>query len=238
MLDLIQQLASELDKDPRHVENVVRLLDEGREFFSLKLVYDETDTLQYAALDGKEMELFDILNPDGSKTGIVRERGVAHREGSLHAASHIWVVRKKEKGGYDVLLQKRSAVKDSNAGCYDISSAGHVAAGDEYLTTAVRELKEELGLRAAPKDLKFIGIHHGGFEDVFYGMPFKDDELSAVYVYSEPVDVEGLRLQQEEVEEVIWMDYGDCRRGILDGTLNNCIYIEEFEMVGKYLGVL
>ena len=27
--DLIQQLASELDKDPRHVENVVRLLDEG-----------------------------------------------------------------------------------------------------------------------------------------------------------------------------------------------------------------
>ena len=30
MQDLIQQLASELDKDPRHVENVVRLLDEGR----------------------------------------------------------------------------------------------------------------------------------------------------------------------------------------------------------------
>ena len=191
-----------------------------------------------AALDGKEMELFDILNPDGSKTGIVRERGVAHREGSLHAAAHIWVVRKKEKGGYDVLLQKRSAVKDSNAGCYDISSAGHVAAGDEYLTSAVRELQEELGLRAEPKDLQFIGIHHGGFEDVFYGMPFKDDELSAVYVYSEPVDIGGLRLQEEEVEEVIWMDYGDCRRGILDGTLNNCIYIEEFEMVGKYLGVL
>ena len=29
MQDIIQQLASELDKDPRHVENVVRLLDEG-----------------------------------------------------------------------------------------------------------------------------------------------------------------------------------------------------------------
>ena len=29
MQDLIQQLASELDKAPRHVENVVRLLDEG-----------------------------------------------------------------------------------------------------------------------------------------------------------------------------------------------------------------
>ena len=29
MQDIIQQLASELNKDPRHVENVVRLLDEG-----------------------------------------------------------------------------------------------------------------------------------------------------------------------------------------------------------------
>ena len=29
MQDLIQQLASVLDKDPRHLENVVRLLDEG-----------------------------------------------------------------------------------------------------------------------------------------------------------------------------------------------------------------
>lgn len=33
----------------------MRLLEEGREFFSLKLIYDETDTLQYVALDGKEI---------------------------------------------------------------------------------------------------------------------------------------------------------------------------------------
>lgn len=34
-----------------------RLLNEGREFFSLKLVYDKADTLLYAALDGRPMEL-------------------------------------------------------------------------------------------------------------------------------------------------------------------------------------
>lgn len=34
-----------------------RLLEEEREFFSLKLVYDKDDTLQYAALDGKPMEV-------------------------------------------------------------------------------------------------------------------------------------------------------------------------------------
>ena len=34
-----------------------RLLNEGREFFSLKLVCDKADTLLYAALDGRPMEL-------------------------------------------------------------------------------------------------------------------------------------------------------------------------------------
>lgn len=32
-----------------------RLLDEGHPFFSLKLVYDTNDVLQYAALDGKAL---------------------------------------------------------------------------------------------------------------------------------------------------------------------------------------
>lgn len=214
-----------------------RLLDENRGFFSLKLVYDERDTLKYAALDGMEMELFDILNEDGSKTGVVRERGVAHLEGSLHGTSHIWVVRENQKSGYDILLQKRSAVKDSNAGYYDISSAGHVAAGDEYLSSALRELKEELGIKACAESLEYVGIHRGGFEDVFYGKVFKDAELSAVYVYREPVSLTELRLQPEEVEAVIWMDFEECRRRIADTTLKSCIYMDEFRMLGAYLGI-
>ena len=124
-----------------------RLLDEGREFFSLKLVYDENDVLRYAALDGKALELFDERNPDGTCTGRVKERGVAHREGALHATVHTWIVRPNEGSGYDVLLQKRSETKDSNPGCYDISSAGHVESGYDYPESAVRELEEELGIR-------------------------------------------------------------------------------------------
>ena len=34
-------------------------------------------------------------------------------------------------------------------GSYDISSAGHVDAGDETLESALRELREELGIEAA-----------------------------------------------------------------------------------------
>ena len=86
-----------------------RLLDEEIPFFSLKLVYNLQGQLEYAALNGKQMEMFDIIDMDGNKTGAIKERGVVHREGAFHATSHIWIVRKNEKSGYDILLQKRSA---------------------------------------------------------------------------------------------------------------------------------
>ncbi len=212
-----------------------RLLEEEREFFSLKLVYDRKDTLLYAALDGEPMELFDVRDADGSPSGIVQERGVVHREGLLHSTVHIWIVRRKENGGYEVLLQKRSAQKDSNPGCYDISSAGHVEAGKDYLESALREMKEELGIDAQPEDLQEVGFHRGSFEAVFHGKPFRDEELSMVYLYRKEISIAELTLQESEVESVRWMDYEECRRNIENGTLENCIYLDEFDMVGAAL---
>ena len=224
-----------------------RLLDEGREFFSLKLVYNTSDVLEYAALDGIPMELFDELDSEGNKTGIVKERGVVHEEGALHATSHVWIVRKNGQDidtdagtgqQYDVLLQKRSKNKDSNPGCYDISSAGHVEAGRGYLESAIRELEEELGIQALPEQLKEIGIRRCGFEGEFYGRPFKDNEISMLYLYEEAVDIEKLRLQESEVSEVIWMDYRECYEKIRENSFKHCIYTDEFDMLGKALGLI
>ena len=50
-----------------------------------------------------------------------------------------------------------------------------------------------------------------------------------------PVEIEELTLQESEVEEVIWMDYEECMQEVQEGTLANCIYEEEFRMVGEYL---
>lgn len=214
-----------------------RLLDERKEFFSLKLVYNKQDILQQAALDGKELELFDILNEDGSKTGIVKERGVAHREGALHGTVHIWIVRENEKSGYDILLQKRSNNKDSHPGCYDISSAGHISAGDEIMESALRELWEELGLSVQPEQLELFGTTHVKFEKTFYGKRFRDNEISSDFVYRQPVEIDKLNLQESEVSEVRWMDYEECRQKVAQGTMPNCINPEEFEKLGDYLGI-
>ena len=214
-----------------------RLLEEQKEFFSLKLVYNKQDILEQAVLDGKELELFDILNEDGSKTGIVKERGVAHCEGALHGTVHIWIVRENDKSGYDVLLQKRSDNKDSYPGCYDISSAGHISAGDEVMESALREFEEELGLSAQPEQLESFGTTLVKFETTFSGKIFRDNEFSHDFVYRQPVDIDKLKLQETEVAEVCWMDYEECREKIADGAIPNCINPEEFEKLGRYLGI-
>ncbi|MCD7909782.1 MAG: NUDIX domain-containing protein [Clostridium sp.] len=211
-----------------------RLLNEKRPFFSLKLSY-RGNRLIYAALDGRELELFDVRDSEGNVTGVARERALVHLNGDPHGTAHIWVVRKNSSGGWDVLLQKRSQSKDSNPGCYDISSAGHIQAGDDFLPAALRELKEELSIQARPEQLEFIGYHRGYREAVFNGNMFKDNEISAIYIYREPIDIRKLDLQEEELESVMWMDLEVCRRAVREGTLFNCIYPDELEMLSDKL---
>ncbi len=212
-----------------------RLIDENADFFSLKLVYDGRGRLLAASLNGAPMELFDILDEHGEKTGLVRERGVAHREGSIHGTVHTWIVRENGRNGYDVLLQKRSSRKDAHPGCYDVSSAGHICAGDGPLSTAVREMAEELGIYTVSEDLSYVGTHAGRFDGTFHGLPFHDREHSFVYVYQRPVDDSRLALQESEVEKVIWMDYEECLSGVQNHTFPNCICEDELRMVGEYL---
>lgn len=179
------------------------------------------------------MEYLDIRTKDGKVTGEVKERTQVHTDGDIHGTSHVWLVRYKENGKFDILLQKRAATKDAYAGCYDISSAGHIPAGQDYLESAVRELKEELGIEAEPSKLKFIGMHDGVMEAVFDGKPFKNHELSAVYIYDEPVKDSDFKLQKEEVESVLWIDFDECKNKLWTGEIQNCIFNSEFKMLEK-----
>ena len=81
-------------------------------------------------------EYFDILDENGNKTGKIKLRTEVHRDGDWHKAIHIWIIN--DKG--DILLQRRSADKDSNPNMLDISCAGHLTAGDDSLNGAIREL--------------------------------------------------------------------------------------------------
>ena len=180
------------------------------------------------------MEFFDIRNPDGSLTGRIKERELVHRDGDLHGTVHIFIIREGVEGP-ELLLQKRSATKDSFPGCYDISSAGHLSAGQDYPEAALRELEEELGIRALEEDLLFIGYHEGYTRASFYGKPFCNHEISAVYLYRKEVDTRTLTLQEEEVESVRWIPYNVCLEKAAAGDRGYCLFEDELKMLEPYI---
>ena len=87
------------------------------------------------------MERFDIVDEHGIPTGETVDRETAHAQGIRHRTSHVWIARKRDDR-VELLLQQRSFDKDSHPGCYDISSAGHIPAGVDFVPSALRELEE------------------------------------------------------------------------------------------------
>ena len=91
-------------------------------------------------------ELIDVLDESGKKTGKQVIKSEAHKNRLWHAAVHIWIFN--SRGG--VLLQKRKATKQMHPLKWDISVAGHLAAGEDPIEAAVRGVEEEKRVRGQP----------------------------------------------------------------------------------------
>src|SRR5262252_6710780 len=87
-------------------------------------------------------EIFDVVNELDEVIGR-RPRSEVHRLGLRHRAVHVLVFNARG----EVFLQKRSVSKDRQPGAWDSSASGHLDTGEEYDACAVRELREEIGLR-------------------------------------------------------------------------------------------
>ena len=182
------------------------------------------------------MEILDIVDENGTPTGKTIPRETAHRDGVRHRTAHVWVVR-SEGGRTQVLLQKRSPEKESFPGLYDTSSAGHIPAGAEPLPSALRELREELGISAAPEQLRFAGTFRIRYEKEFHGRLFRDNEVTWVYVYSDPVEPGALTLQTEEVDEVRWFDVDEVWEEIHRSRERFCVPLEGLRVLREHLGL-
>lgn len=178
------------------------------------------------------MEILDVVDERGIPTGEQTEREKAHALGIRHRTSHVWIVRRKNER-LQILLQKRSDNKDSYPGCYDISSAGHIPAGVDFIPSAIRELKEELGYEARAEELILCGQRHFEFQKEFHGKPFYDNQVSNVYALWLDLELEDFILQKEEVSEVRWFDLQECMEKVENNEIPNCIFTEELEMVRK-----
>lgn len=89
-------------------------------------------------------EVFDLVDANDQVIGRVH-RGDAHQDPALiHRSVQVLVFT---SSGH-LLLQRRAASKDLFPGYYCASASGHVASGEDYDSTAKRELAEELGITA------------------------------------------------------------------------------------------
>lgn len=199
-------------------------------YFDMTLCYDADDRLRQCIVDGHEEELFDIYHEDGSPARYIAGRGFAHLRGLWHITAHIWVVRPAH-GTPELLLQLRSRHKELHPACYDTSSAGHIAAGEELLTGAIRELSEELGLTAAADELQPIGILQSTYDNGDY----HDREHCHVFVYRADIADSDIRPQESEVDGVMWLTLDECRRAVQRSEFPNCIDPRELEMLAPLL---
>ena len=174
-------------------------------------------------------EYFDILDENGNKTGETKLRSLVHRDGDWHKAVHIWIVNDKN----EILLQKRSPTKDSHPNMWDISSAGHLSAGDDSISGAIREIKEELGVDVSSEQLELIGIRKKAGN---HASTFVNSEFNDVYLLRLSLDLSKLTLQKEEVSEVKYVSLEEFKNMIKNRDKTLLMHMEEFDMLFKALG--
>ena len=144
-------------------------------------------------------ELIDILTPEGKPTGKTALKSEAHKNGWFHATVHIWLFTSDEK----ILLQKRALTKKVFPGLWDISVAGHVGAGEDILTSAKREVFEEIGLKLNESDLIKIGTR---IHTVSHANGIQDNERHHVFIAELKVSLSTLKIQIEEVDDINLFD--------------------------------
>lgn len=169
-------------------------------------------------------EYFDVLDENGNKTGISKLRTEVHRDGDWHRAVHIWIIN--DKG--DVLLQRRCESKDSHPGMLDISCAGHLTAGDDSLSGAIRELKEELNLDVRPEELEFIKTIKKGSR---YTGTFINNEFDDMYILRTTKSINDMKFQEEEISEIFFVSYAKFKEMVKNKQADLLRHEEEFEIL-------
>ena len=138
------------------------------------------------------LELWDVLDENGNKVGRLHERGKPMKKGDHHLVVHIWIMNSKN----EFLLSRRA----QDRGYKWHTTGGAAIAGDDSLTTALKEVHEELGINLVPENGRLINRSY---------LPRFHDEgtfICDVWLFLQEVDLKDVVLQLDEVCDVMWAD--------------------------------
>jgi len=160
-------------------------------------------------------EFWDIVDENGSKTGRLHERGTPMQKGEYHLSVSVWIVNSKG----EFLISKRTPNK--NFPNMWETTGGSAIAGEDSLTAALRETKEELGITLEPKRGKIFKC---------YTYPHSSGNGAAyfnVWVFQQEIDILTIVLQPEETCDAILANKEQIKQMINDRVFTPFSYIDE-----------
>jgi len=146
----------------------------------------------------------------GRVLGIAPRSAFQTNPSLIHRVVHVLVFNHRD----ELLLQKRSRLKDMEPGKWDTSVGGHVNIGEDIRSAAERETREELG----------ITVHSISY---LYDHVFSDrHETELVSTFA--CTYEGFfQPNKEEIDEVRFWNIDDIRKKLESGIFSGH-FIQEF----------
>ena len=162
------------------------------------------------------MDLLDIYDSLGNKTGRIVERG--NKDEIFGEDEHIAVaIIYIENNKGEFLIQKTSKEK----GGHYSSTGGHINHGEDALSTIIREVEEELGIDISKDNI------------ISLGHICVDFPVRFIFYLKKDLDLNAITLQKDEVESVSFMN-ADEIRNILDKGLMHKGHYKVLEKVLEY----
>lgn len=172
------------------------------------------------------MELIDILDENGNKTGNTSTIKELHKSGKWHKVVGIIIYGFNKK----LLMQQRSLNEISDPGKWDISAAGHVNSGETGIEAVKRELSEEIGLNLEENQIELFMSYKKEVNNKTVNKKHLED------IYIAQIDAESINeftIQNEEVEQVKWFSINELKELIQNDKLKSRNNM--YEKLFKYL---
>ncbi len=122
---------------------------------------------------------------------------------------------------------------ETSPGCWDISAAGHASTGDDSITCAIRETKEELGIKLTPD--KFILIGTVSQSKAYPERAYFNNEINDVYLVKLDLDLSSLKLQKEEVDAVKYIPTQELKKWVAENRKDLVSHPDEYKLLFEYL---
>lgn len=160
-------------------------------------------------------ELWDVYDENRNLTGRLQRRGDALEDGVYHLVVHVWT--QNSRGEF--LLTRRSPNKGF-PNMWEVTG-GSALAGDDSLTAAVREVKEETGVSLEPSQGRCVISYR------------RENYFCDVWLFRNDFDLDAVVLQEGETCGKMCADAETIRRLRREGVFVPYYYLDEMLEISK-----